>query len=100
MAIPSGSGSTQPPLSNPMMPGAFTNAGIPWLDTAVYYIPPPPGNMPVGYVSMYVKVIDAVFMAAGGAALAYGLYKGSLAADIAGAVLILMGILGVAIGWD
>ena len=87
-----GSISAQASGPDPLMPGLFTSAGIPWLDTEVWSLNP--SN------SSYIKVVDLIFFLSGGAALAYGLYKGSLAADIAGAVLILMGILGVAIGWD
>ena len=88
------SAATAPYTPTPQMGvgGLFASAGIPFLDN---------GLIPLNAAeTVYVKVIDLVFLGAGAAALAYGLYKGSLAADIAGAVLILMGILGVAIGWD
>lgn len=63
---------------------------IPYLDDGV---------IPLGG-QYYIKVVDLLFMVGGGLMLYLGYTKDSAAFMAAGAILILAGILGVAIGWD
>ena len=79
---------------NPLLPtsGLFATAGIPLLDNGVVSLS--------SDNSVYIKLIDLLFMAGGAIVLIIGLARKAVGLDIVGAILILLGILGVAVGWD